>query len=657
MIEDASPDQRLEFFEYCLEQISSGVTCNPSADERRCIAFLKTFWKHRDKVEEALADDRFRQLLQRAAQMDKLLEHLLPFMCLNGANPENAQNALLKPFLGKKDELESLTDDIQYWYESQVMKKRLCVVSSGHPYERPMNETVFIPQATGLAVIFASASGTLNNQSSLTIEPTAVKDGAVAFFAPPKAPLLGTPYSTSYPPLPPLPAPAVPAALGAPTFVPSPTAPGPPGQSRPSRPPKASKDARTFAGSPGSDAWTACDFPGANVLDFSFRTDAAGSAKERRGFSAAVVPLEEIQDAERKALSQELSSNMAMIMEMLKTLEDNRKKQAMLLDVLLSFMKTCAAFGENQRAAEFLHVVLRALARSPWMRLGSMERVLGLPFQSLVALVQKAGQDGQDSEQKVFQAWLEEIQATVAAYIRRQESEDYWAKTDAFYQSTDEYAMSLALPILAEAGPCLEAVRLQLLQAYCASLTKLQQQLMTDMEKQALIQACMRYHACKELSLLVESKALPLGVQLLQSCHPYDVRAHGFEAKVHVEGASELAVAFASLGSCDMGRALPGAAISVQGPQGTVQGTIQGVQGDGRDMQRVPGADATVSFTTAPQSFYVGASLPTDQNARWGFLALIGDSGKVSFDKLAEEARKIANSPVMDMLFKEALEA
>ncbi|CAE7031676.1 unnamed protein product [Symbiodinium sp. CCMP2592] len=403
-----------DFFKFCIERLASHVLneAQHQAEKKRCMLFLNSLRQQGDKTEEAFANPAFRHLLLQAAKLEDMQLDLLPFLVL--AQDE----ALLQPLLQKKDELEQLTEEIQYWHKSQVTTdkqgdQRFLLVSSGHPYQHSMHEVVAIPGARGLTVVFSSSSATLNSKSSLT----------------------STPWR------------------------------------------------RVFAGR-DKQVWEACDFEGTDTLLFTFETDGAGSAEERYGFTAAVLP--------KPTKTRKYWANSGY-----------------------------AFSGGVQQAAELLHSVLVCLGRSSWLELDNTEvaEIIGLPSVAVGKLVQEAKST---SPQKVFDAWLEEIGRAVRSEARE-----------------------LALPIVGEVGPCLIDLRLELLKESLGKLETMHAAVATASKQYSLAQGRMRYHACDQLALLIASRKLPEGVRLVQSCHPYAAEAHEYEVSLDME-APKVLVAFAA---------------------------------------------------------------------------------------------------------------
>ncbi|CAE7237955.1 unnamed protein product [Symbiodinium microadriaticum] len=546
-----------DFFEFCMKRLSSHVLneAQHQAEKKRCMSLLNSLRQQGDKTEEVFANPAFRALLLQAAKLEDMQLDLLPFLVL--AQDE----ALLQPVLQKKEELEQLTEEIQYWHKSQTRAgkeadQRVLFVSSGHPYQQSMHEIVAVPGAKGLTVVFSSASATLNSKSSLTITPWRPVRGST------------------------------------------------------SRRASSAEGSRVFSGR-DQQVWTACDFEGTEALLFAFETDAAGSAEERYGFTAAVLPKQTDKDSEIPGnLAAELEAKALLISHELETREANKSKQTHLFRVLLSTMKVCAFSGGVQQAAELLHSVLACLGRSTWLELGNKEvaRSIGLPSEPVVKLVQEAKST---SPQKVFDAWLEEI----ACAVRSRES-------------VSQEARELALPILAEVGPCLADLRMELLKEALAKLETMHAVVEKASRDYSLSQGRLRYHACDQLALLIESRKLPEGVRLVQSCHPYAARDHEYEISVHME-APKVLVAFAPC-SCTY--------------DSYAEVVMRNSNFSGRGPWSAEPVEVEVGKKPIAVSFKTDGYGHESPERRWGFLALLADSRSVSFSNLAKAAEKIAET-------------
>ncbi|CAE7836556.1 unnamed protein product [Symbiodinium necroappetens] len=549
-----------DFFEFCMKRLSSHVLneAQRQAEKKRCMMFLNSLRQQGDKTEEVFANAAFRELLLQAAKLEDMQLDLLPFLVL--ARDE----ALLQPLLQKKEELEQLTEEIQYWHKSQTTAEkeadqRVLFVSSGHPYQQSMREIVAVPGAKGLTVVFSSASATLNSKSSLTITPCQPSRGSISRRASRTASAEGS---------------------------------------------------RVFSGR-DQQVWTACDFEGTEALLFTFDTDAAGSAEERYGFTAAVLPMQADKNSEKLGdLAAELEAKALLISHELETREANKGKQTRLFRVLLSIMKGYAFSGGVQQAAELLHFVLVSLGRSTWLELGNKEvaKSIGLPSEPVVKLVQEAKST---SPQKVFDAWLEEI----ACAVRSRES-------------VSQEARKLALPILAEVGPCLADLRMELLKEALAKLETMHAAVEKASKDYSLSQGRMRYHACDQLALLVESRKLPEGVRLVQSCHPYAAQGHEYEISVDVE-APKVLVAFAPC-SCTY--------------DSYAEVVMRNSNFSGRGPWSAEPVEVEVGKKPIAISFKTDGYGHESPERRWGFLALLADSRSVSFSNLAQAAEKLAET-------------
>ena len=427
-----------------------------------------------------------------------------------------------------------------------------------------------IPNAEGLTVVFSPASATLNSKSTLTIAPWQ-------------------------------------SALGS--------------TSRSSKAASAGEDESCILYGPDKQKWISRDFHGIDALTFTFQTDAAGSAEERFGFTAAVLPMQASKDTDMLGkLGRELESiNALMITNELETREANKSKQRPLFPVLLSVMKEYALAGEVQQAAELLHSMLVCLGRSTWLESGDTEIAESLGLQSAGKLLRQVMSTASNEPNfpkevqasTVFDAWLEEIRA---AYQSR---------------SQDAKAWELAFPIVAQVGPCLEDLQMHIL-GDCLSKLETMRAAITRASKQySLAQARLRYHACDQLSLLIASRKLPEGIQLVQSCHPYMPLEHSFDVVLDVAERSEVLVAFASC-SCSFDR--------------ETKVVIQGQTFSG------PGPWSLEPVKLSVKSNHLKVGFKTDGDGherperRWGFLALLADSRSVSVSNLAKAAEKIAET-------------
>ncbi|CAE7237950.1 DUS2 [Symbiodinium microadriaticum] len=584
IVDNGDISSHMGFFDFCVERLSGHAldASQHQAEKQRCMLFLNTL---RDKAKETFEHQRFRGLLRQAAELDELQHDLLPFLLL--ARDET----LLEPYLQKKDELEQLTEEIQYWHKSQAPAdnqgaQRLLLVSSGHPYQHSMQEIVAVPNAKGLTVVFSSASSTLNSKSFLTIAPSRSAHGSAA---------------------------------------------------RSSKMAASAEGSHEFSGT-DRQRWTACDFDGTDSLLFSFETDGAGSAEERYGFMAAVLPMQTDKDADMLGkVTAELESNALMINDELATREVNKSKQTALFPVLLSVMKAYAFSGDSQHAAELLHSVLACLGRSTWLS-GHTEVAESLGLQSVATLLEQAmaGSNVPKEEQArtTFEAWLEEIRSAVKSG-----------------ESGSQDAQQLALPIVAQVGPCLEDLRLQILSDCLSKLQAMHEAIAKASKQYSLVQGRMRYHACDQLSLLIASRLLPEGVRLVQSCHPYAAQPHSFDISLDVSEnfeVSEVLVALAPC-SCSFDRE---AKVAIQGQDfwGPRPWALEPVTAKVK-----AGKQLTIGFQTDGD----GSGYP---ERRWRFLAVLADS-RLSCSNLAKAAEKIgetmaeAESPCTNKLYSDAVVA
>ncbi|CAE7031671.1 DUS2 [Symbiodinium sp. CCMP2592] len=566
LVGTADVDFHLQFFGFCLQRLTSHALneVQRQAEKKRCMLFLNSLRQHGDASKKAFAHPEFLALLRKVAELDEMQHDLLPFLLL--ARDE----ILLEPLLQQKEELERLTVEIQHWHKSQITMddqgdQQPIFVSSGHPYQHSMQEVVAIPNAKGLTVVFSPASATLNSKSLLRITPSQSVRGSAARSS-------GT------------------AAAG---------------------------EVREFYGS-DKQRWTVCDFAGTECLIFTFETDGAGSAEERYGFTAAILPTQSGIDREKLGkLSTDLESTALMISNELETREANKSKQRPLFVVLLSVMKEYAFSGDSQQAAKLLHSVLTCLGRSTWLEPGHTEVLVAenLGLQSVATLVQQAMSTASDQARTVFEAWLENIKK---AYQSRSEDARTW---------------ELALPIVEQVGPCLGDLRLELLKESLAKLETLHAAVSTASKQYSLAQGRMRYHACDQLALLIASRKLPEGVRLVQSCHPYAAQGHEFKTSLDMTVKSdsaeplEVMVAFAPC-SCTFDSA---AEVTIPGSQGLSGGAAWSAE----PVKLEVGKKLTVGFKTDGDGREYS-------ERRWGFLALFVDSRTASFSNLAQAAEKIA---------------
>ncbi|CAE7809014.1 unnamed protein product [Symbiodinium sp. CCMP2456] len=549
-----------DFLGFCIERLSSnGLNgAQYQAEKRRCMLFLSDLRQLGDKTKDTFANLRFRELLLQAAELEDMQLDLLPFLVL--ARDE----ALLQPLLLKKEELEHLTEEIQYWHRMDDQGDQQPIfVSSGHPYQEGMQEVVSLPNVKGLTVMFSPVSATLNSKSSLTIAPS----------------------------------------------------PSSHVSRRSSRAASSAEAAREFCGS-DKERWTTCDFDGTDTLIFTFETDGEGSAEERRGFTAAVVPIQYGQDVEMLSkVTTDLESTALVISAELEIREAKKRKQRPLFPALVSVVKEYSFSGDVQRAAELLQSVLVCLGRSTRLEFGNTEvtESLGLPSVAVTKLVQQAMSTATQKDQAgtVFHAWLEEIRQAVK-----------------FRESVSQEAQKLALPIVAQVGPCLGDLRLELLEESLAKLEKIHAAVATASKEYSLAQGRMRYHAWDQLALLIASRKLPEGVRLVQSCHPYAAQRHEYKISLDME-APKVLVAFAPC-SC------------------TYDSYSRVVIGDSKFYRAGPWSAGTVEVEVGKKP--IAISFKTDGDGRgspqqrWGFLALLADSRSVSFGSLAEAAQRIAET-------------
>ena len=572
LVGSADVDFHLQFFGFCLQRLTRHALneAQRQAEKKRCMLFLNNLRQHGYASKKAFAHPEFLALLRKVAELDEMQHDLLPFLLL--ARDET----LLEPLLQQREELEHLTLEIQHWHKSQITMddqgdQQPIFVSSGHPYQQSMQEIVAIPNAKGLTVVFSPASATLNSKSLLRITPSRSVHGSTARSSGTAAP----------------------------------------------------EEAKEFCGS-DKQRWTVCDFAGANALTFTFETDGAGSAEERYGFTAAILPMQSGINTEMlDKLSTDLESTALMISNELEAREANKSKQRPLFVVLLSVMKEYAFSGDSKQAAKLLHSVLACLGRSTWLTGGQTEALVAenLGLHSVASLVQQATEPAAPSAspRRVFEAWLEDIKK---AYQSRSE---------------DARAWELASPIVAQVGPCLADLRMELLKEALAKLETMHAAVEKASKDYSLSQGRMRYHACDQLALLVASRKLPEGVRLVQSCHPYAAQGHEFKASVDMTVKSdsseplEVMVAFAFAPcSCTFDSA---AEVTIPGSQGLSGGGPWSVE----PVELELGKKLTVGFKTDGD----GREYP---ERRWGFLALFADSRSVSVSNLAQAAEKIAET-------------
>ena len=556
---------QVNFLQNSFERLSGNISENAQqAEQRRCLTFLRKKRVDQKNAKEAVKNTEFVKLLKEAVEHSFSQTDALDFLFLHD-DPEVWSSHLEK----KKTEHRRIANDIQFWHVGNNKQfETMELISSGHPYPdkwHKMSTRVTIPQANGLTVVFSARSATLNFESRLSV--AAVSE-----------------------------------------------------EGRRSRSNQVGQDC--FGPDPCN--WKQLDVEDVDSLFFDFQTDGKGTADERHGFSAVVLPRQDTKQHQLDQLSQELAGDVLGIQKSLQTRTKNVDKlRASNALLVLAVTRLTFQLQNESLAAELLHFIVDCIQRTSldlhtaeWPELGLKS------IKTLVNIVRN-----KESPQHLFRAWVDQVQRAAKAGLQ-----------DLDPESLEEW--KLAAPVVFQVGQCMQDAKQHLLESCLVVLEQMHEKISAVAEQYAFLQCCMKYSTCFMLSDLIESGKLPDGVQIVQCNHPYPPCEHTIKTKIEVGHASEVCIAFAKKSrTYDSDSWLSVGSDSLEPiKRHTTEWTSIDKMAVGSCMQ--------IKFVTDGYG-----PVPSK---RWGFLALMGDSKTVSVEKLGDALDIIAETDLMNKLYEEA---
>ena len=309
---------QINFVRDSLKKLSGNISQKAQqAEQRRCLTFLRKKRGDQQNAKDAVKNTEFVGLLKEAVERSFAQTDALDFLFLHD-DPEIWGSLLEK----KKEEHRCIANDIQFWYDGNIQQfKSMDLISSGHPYPdkwHKMSTRVTIPQANGRTVVFSARSATFNSESHLSI---AVSE-----------------------------------------------------EGRRSRSNIVRKDCS------GADRgnWQQLDVEHVDSLFFEFQSDGKGTADERHGFSAVVLPRQHMKQHQLDQLSQELARDVMGIQKSLQARTKNVDKFRASNSLLALAVKRLTFQTQNEGLAEeLLHFIVDCIQRtsldlqtSEWPELG-----------------------------------------------------------------------------------------------------------------------------------------------------------------------------------------------------------------------------------------------------------------------------------------------
>eukprot|EP00434_Breviolum_minutum_P035385 symbB.v1.2.031322.t1/scaffold3625.1/size53071/2 len=560
---------QIRFVRDSFKKLSGNISQNAQqAEQGRCLTFLRMKRVDQKNAKEAVKNMEFLGLLKEAVEHSFAQTDALDFLFLHD-DPKVWTSLLEK----KKDEHRRIANDIQFWHDGNIQQfKGKDLISSGHPYPdkcHKMSTRVTIPQANGLTVVFSARSATFNSNSHLSI---AVSE-----------------------------------------------------EGRRSR----SNIVRQDCSGADRDNWKQLDVEHVDSLFFEFQSDGKGTADERHGFSAVVLPRQHMKQHQLDQLSQELAWDELGIEKSHQTRIKNVHKFRASNSLLALAVKRLTFQTQNESLAqELLHFIVDCIQRTSldlhtaeWPELGLKS------IRTLVNIVRNK-ESPQQQAKHLFGVWVDQVQQAAKAGLQ-----------DIDPESSEEW--KLAAPVVFQVGQCMQDTKQHLLESCLVVLEQMHEKISAVAEQYAFLQCCMKYSACFKLSDLIESGKLPGGVQIVQCNHPYPPCEHTITTQIEVGDASEVCMAFAR--KSETYDSFSWLSVGSGSLEPIKRHTTEWTSID----KMVVGSCMQIKFVTD------GDGRPSPSK-RWGFLALMGDSKTVSVEKLDDALKIIAETDLMNKLFEEA---
>ena len=520
----------------------------------------------RKNAKEAVKNKEFVGLLKEAVEHSFAQTDALDFLFLHD-DPE-VWSSLLDV---KKDEHRCIANEIQFWHDGNRQQfKGMNLISSGHPYPdncHKRSTRVTIPQANGLTVVFGANSATLNFESRLSVSE----------------------------------------------------------EGRRSKSTIVRQDC--FGADRGN--WKQLDVEHVDSLFFEFQTDGKGTADERHGFSAVVLPRQHMKQHDLDQLSQELALDAMGIEKSHHARTKSVDKLRASNSLLVLAVKRLTFQSQNESmAAELLRLIVDCiqctsldLHTAEWPELGLKS------IRTLVNIVRNK-ESQQQQAKDLFRAWVDQVQQAANAGLQ-----------DLDPERLEEW--KLAVPVVFQVGQCMQGAKQHLLESCLEVLEQMHEKMSVVAERYAFLQCCMKYSACFKLSDLIEKGQLPGGVHIVQCNHPYPPCEHTITTKIEVGDASELCIAFARKSSTY--DSYSWLSVGSDSLEPIKRHSTQWTSID----KKVVGSCMQIKFVTD------GDGRPSPSK-RWGFLALMGDSKTVSVEELDAALEIIAETDLMNKLYEEA---
>lgn len=568
MIDCQTLISQINFVRDSFKKLSGNISENAQqAEQRRCLTFLRKKRADQQNAKDAVKNTEFVGLLKEAVEHSFAQTDALDFLFLHD-DPESWGSLLEK----KKEKHRSIANDIQFWYDGNIQQfKGMNLISSGHPYPdkcHKMSTRVTIPQANGLTVVFSANCATFNSESLLSV-------------------------------------------------------------SEEGRRSKSNAVRKDFSGADRGN-WKQLDVEHVDSLFFEFQSDGKGTADERHGFSAVVLPRQHMEQHQLDQLSQELARDEMGIQKSLlqartKTVDKFKTSNSLLA---LAVKRLTFQTQNESMAAELLHFIVDCIQRTSldlhtaeWPELGLKS------IRTLVNIVRNKEPPPQQAKD-LFTVWVDQVQEAAKAGLQDLDAESF-----------EEW--KLAAQVVFQVGQCMQAAKQHLLESCLVVLEQMHEKISAVVEQYAFLQCCMKYSACSKLSDLIESGKLPVGVQIVQCNHPYPPCEHTITTKIEVGDASEVCIAFARKSKTY--DSFSWLSVGSDSLEPIKRHTTEWTSID----KMVVGSCMQIKFVTDGD----GRSSPSK---RWGFLALMGDSKTVSVEELDDALEQIAETDLMNKLYEEA---